>query len=352
MKRLKSNMPLNHSGVRSLLQQTRTVGSIIPHSSQRKIILRANLFGLISVRGWPAFFLTVSPNDLHSPIVKLQQLLCSDDNFERLVKLLESDGNLSMEDDLFHTQFVNNSNGNDPVSCARYFHYVVEQVLQHVIGFQANDQSYKKSIFGQVNSHFGVIEQQQRKQLHIHMLVWVDHLEDYEKFHKHLENLDFKTPFLEYLNQILSTTLSEETVEGRSCSQYVCPSLTENATSTIKKQIAWTQRQKQLHHCSKFHCMKKGKSCRYGYPKPLVGSTYYDEKLKKISFQRNHQWLNNSIAPISVVFRYNNDVQFLPGNGPPHVARYNLFYDAFLTLVVGTLRITVRTIHQRMRQPV
>jgi hypothetical protein len=326
--RVKDKKPITHTGVRSLLQQVRSVGSTIPHTAQRKIILRANIFGLISVIGWPAFFITVSPNDLQSPIVKMQQLEKEDPHLIDMIRIMESNGVLNIDDKLKHMAFVSNSNGDDPVSCAKYFHFAVEQVLKHVLGYQNESKSYIPSILGKVKSHFGVIEQQQRKQLHIHMLVWIEGISDYQTFHDAMEDKVYADKVNSYLDNLLCTTKldSSETPEGSS-SQYVCPEF-KNAKDDQEKgeildtQFAWVQNQKQLHRCSKFHCMKQGKACRYNYPKPLVQTTHYDQDAKKIVFKRDHQWLNYSLLPVSAVFRYNNDIQFLPGNGPPNIARY------------------------------
>ena len=146
---------------------------------------------------------------------------------------------------------------------------------------------------------------------------------------------------MNYLDILLCTQkLDSSNIPNGSSSQYIMPSLTiikdeEEKAEIIERQVAWVQNQKQLHRCSIFHCLKRGKTCRYNYPKPLVQTTHYDETTKKIFYKRDHQWLNHCLSPVSAVLRYNNDIQFLPGNGPPNIARYiRLFITAIITVTI------------------
>ena len=303
-----------------MLQQTRTRGSLIAHSPQRKIVLRANIFGIITKHGWPSFFVTLNPNDLYSPIQHLR-LQENDEDYNTLFQILSNNGRLQAPK-------VFNEN---PVQCAKYFNAVVEIVLKHVFGWDCDNESYKKSMFGIVKAHFGVVEQQQRKQLHLHMLVWVEGLTDYEIFKEKMTDYHFKRNILEYLNRIIRCSLDnpddlmEHDIDARN---YICPTLKneEDFQEHYNAQLDWIQKYAQLHQCSRYHCLKRGRHCRYKFPKAAVGLTEYNQNQNTILMKRNNPFLNNCIPPIAVIGRFNTDIQFLPGNGDPRIARYIAYY--------------------------
>jgi hypothetical protein len=62
---------IEDTAVYSLLRKIKVCGALIPHTPQRKIVLRQQIFSMIHHLGWPTFFITVSPNDLKSPLVKI-----------------------------------------------------------------------------------------------------------------------------------------------------------------------------------------------------------------------------------------------------------------------------------------
>jgi len=56
--------------VYELLRKTKVSGALLPHTPLRKTVLRQQIFSMIHHLGWPTFFITISPNDLKSPLVK------------------------------------------------------------------------------------------------------------------------------------------------------------------------------------------------------------------------------------------------------------------------------------------
>jgi hypothetical protein len=63
--------PIEDPAVYSLLRKIKVCGALIPHTPQRKVVLRQQIFSMIHHFGWPSFFITISPNDLKSPLVKI-----------------------------------------------------------------------------------------------------------------------------------------------------------------------------------------------------------------------------------------------------------------------------------------
>ena len=317
--RLREKKNLNHKGVIQLLQQTRTRGSLVSHSPQRKIVLRANIFGIITMLGWPSFFITFNPNDLYSPILNLRQQKNTPD-YEALLKILSSNG---------HAELPAVFNGN-PASCAKYFKRVVESVLENVLGYDDAKKQYRTSMFGNVIAHFGAVEQQQRKQLHLHMIVWVEGLTDYNEFNQKIGNYEYRRKIVTYLNRLVRCSVQNplQNIENiPNGSRYLCPNLNaETFQETFLQQLDWVQLSSQLHQCTRYHCLKRGRNCRYKFPKPYVANTDYCHAQHKMLYKRNNMFLNNCVPAIAVVGRFNTDIQFLPGNGDPRIARYIAYY--------------------------
>ncbi len=295
LQNIQENRPITDPAVKTLITRVRTVGALVQHSPQRKNLLRSRIFGVIAEYGWPTFFITLNPNDLYSPILK----------FRLGVLHEELDRNT-------YVRKSNLSNADSPVECAEYFNHVVKTFLQVLFGFDEESGNYQTSIFGNVVNHFGVVEEQQRKQLHLHMLVWVDGLTDYDAFSLKMKDALYMKGFIQYLNSLISASYSEPTVSNtyQDARDYLCPTLTKsNFDRIFKKEFQWVQEYCQIHVCSKYHCMKKKSSCRYGFPKTLCSETNYSCHLEQITIKRNNAFLNNANPIVSAVGRFNNDIQ-------------------------------------------
>jgi hypothetical protein len=135
--------------VRGLLRQLRIVGSAVPGSQFARAALRTKITSLIVAEGFPLFFMTVNPADLHHPLLLLLagQRLDLDTDAPDLPPLVE------------RARVV----ASDPVAAARFFDTFVKAVLSSLV-----------HVLGPVRAHFGTVEAQGRGSLHLHLLVWID----------------------------------------------------------------------------------------------------------------------------------------------------------------------------------
>ena len=136
----------------------------------------------------------------------------------------------------------------------------------------------------------------------------------------------FKESFIGYINQILCESVRpeirlEDSYRTRNPEKVLCP-LVSNDISVLHKEHEMVQRKMQHHVCSPYHCMKRAKKCRYGFPKKLYDNTTYNGYNKKLQVKRNATNYNTNNPIISAVLRSNMDIQFIPGAGAPQVARY------------------------------
>jgi len=74
LQNLIDKQPIQDSEVHNLFREIKQTGAAIPHSPQRKSLLRQEIFSMIIHLNWPTFFMTISPADLKSPLVKFMRM--------------------------------------------------------------------------------------------------------------------------------------------------------------------------------------------------------------------------------------------------------------------------------------
>ena len=109
----------------------------------------------------PSIWLTINPADVQDPIA---QVLCGEDfdldNFNA-----------------FDQRPSPTAIAADPFAAAKFFHLMVNAVLQHLLGIKGSDVNgsvrREIGILGEVEAYIGTVEAQGRGTLHLHMLLWL-----------------------------------------------------------------------------------------------------------------------------------------------------------------------------------
>jgi hypothetical protein len=57
----------------------------------------------------------------------------------------------------------------NPVSAARFFHFVVQAFLKDILGWEI----LERGLFGHTDAYYSTVEQQGRSTLHLHSVIWV-----------------------------------------------------------------------------------------------------------------------------------------------------------------------------------
>lgn len=305
----------------------RVIGTSVPYAPQRKSWYRNEIEAINRTNGMPTFFITINPADLKSPIVNI---LAGKTLDARLEKILTSQPDeLDSEQRKLYDQHQRSSNAHNPVACAEYFELVLSQIRKHFLGYQNGH--FRKCPLGYVNAFYGCVEQQQRKSLHCHMLVWVKGFESYSVFHNRMKTDNtYKECFIRYINRLIVCSINED-IEN-------CPPLNPSAFAFqgLDNNISWSDQGKaicewvirkcQVHSCSVYHCMKNQKKCRYGFPRKKNVKTEYCEETGTLNIARNHNMINDFNPLLSTIFRCNNDIKFIPGLGDPSVSRIFAWY--------------------------
>jgi len=88
----------------------------------------------------------------------------------------------------------------NPVAGARFFHFMVEMFIKHVLGVGQDH----PGLYGKTSAYYATVEQQGRLTLHLHMLLWImNSLSPQEIRDKIMDpNSDFQKEMVEYLESV------------------------------------------------------------------------------------------------------------------------------------------------------
>ena len=139
---------------------------------------------MVARYGLPSVFVTISPDDIHSPL-SLRMSFPSADNIifpadpggflEALMAQQTTFGKIPLDKQCLAAIAAGN-----PVACAEIFQRLLEAVSLHLFGIRLSH-GYKKTtplgtfgggIFGDVIAEYAVVEGQDRGTLHAHLCLW------------------------------------------------------------------------------------------------------------------------------------------------------------------------------------
>jgi hypothetical protein len=114
--------------------------------------MRNEIWSLVYHCGAPFWYITLSPADVKHPVCIY--FASSQEKFQP--EILPYEDRLRMV-------------CQNPVACARFFHFVVTIFVKDVLGVD----SKHAGAYGPVSAYYGTVEQQGRLALHLHMAVWL-----------------------------------------------------------------------------------------------------------------------------------------------------------------------------------
>ena len=240
----------------------------LDHVSQRvdgsitsKKYMRSEIWSLMAYYGAPSWYITLSPADVKHPIC-----------------LYFADSKESFTPDLkAYDERIRLIAGN-PVAGARFFHFIVELFIKHVLGV-GSDHS---GLYGDTSAYYGTVEQQGRLTLHLHLLLWIRNCLSPQEIRKRLldPDSDFQRHLIEYLESIhigefltgTQSKVAERVAKASQAENYLDPTqtlpqpppgscqLTCGKCYKCKSQIIWDQKYRReiddlllksnVHRCS------------------------------------------------------------------------------------------------------
>ena len=305
-----------------LIKDLDHVGGHVKGSATSKKYMRNEIWSLISFLGAPSWFITFAPADNKHPIC----LYYADtqENFSPLLK-----------DNNDRYRLI----ANNLVAGARFFHFVCEMFIKHVLGVDSDH----NGVFGPTNAYYGTVEQQGRLTLHLHLLLWIKGAFSPQEIRDKIidPNSDFQQKIVEYLESVhvgeFLTGTKEEVEEKLKhekeqnndyqdptqtlpelppplCKKGDCASCCdcENMTSwwdKFKNVVDDLILRSNIHNCRGYKrdektarkdrpsCINKYGNCKSRFPRTLYEQTEVDPKTGALNIKKGEAWIN-TLTPI------------------------------------------------------
>ncbi|KAJ3520205.1 hypothetical protein NMY22_g12852 [Coprinellus aureogranulatus] len=166
----------------ALLEDVDHVGSKTQGSLTCKKYMRNEIWSLISWKGAPSWFITLSPVDSRHPICLY---------YAGSDKFFQPDILTSKDRDALVLK--------NPVAAARFFHHIVQMFLKHVLGVGKDG----RGLYGETSAYYGTVEQQGRLTLHLHIMIWIANAMSPQDIRDKLMDKDsaFQKSLVEYLEK-------------------------------------------------------------------------------------------------------------------------------------------------------
>lgn len=175
--------------INTLVKQIRAVGGNVMGSAYSRSALRTQIHALIFNQGLPSIFMTINPADIHSRIALYFANVDLD-----LDKILPE----TIPSTYQRAQII----ASHPVATARYFNVLISSILKCIV---------EKGALGPIKAYFGTVENQGRGSLHLHILMWLEHDLTPSQLKESVQNENFRTGLLSYLEDIMKQDLSNFT---------------------------------------------------------------------------------------------------------------------------------------------
>jgi len=357
-----------------LLNDIDCVAGRVNGTSTSKKILRNEIWSLISYIGAPSWFITFSPADVRSPICIYWA------NTKTEIEL----GRLSRDESM---RVVTRN----PVAGARFFHFVVQMFLKHVLAVG----SKHPGLYGNTKAYYGTVEQQGRLTLHLHMLLWIESAftpqEIREKIQKddseftkslllYLESVnrgEFMTGSMEYIkSHVESQSKSPAYINPTNVTPTAPPPMCKKWDANCSKCAVldqWWERyaeevddiilKSNVHTCSsgikkngeviknkdyKGCLNNKWKTCKARFPRKIVTESIADKESGRIELKKLEEFINTFTGVLTYLLRCNTDVTCLhSGTAVKAVVAYVSDYISKFGLKTHMIFDTIRSVYSR-----
>jgi hypothetical protein len=171
--------------VNALMKHIRVISGHVMGSAHSRSALRTKIHALCFNLGLPSLFVTINPADIHSPVALYFAGIDLDlDNI-----ILKTLGTSYERAQVIATH---------PVATAKFFNCLVKSILKSLV---------LGGVLGPANAYFGTVESQGRGSLHLHLLIWLNHKFTPMQLKEQIQQEDFRTKLLEYLEDIIKEDL-------------------------------------------------------------------------------------------------------------------------------------------------
>jgi hypothetical protein len=314
-----------------------SVSGKVHGSTTSKKYMRNEIWSLISHRGAPSWYITLSPADLKHPIC----IYWADtkEKFEPSIVNYNERASLVCR---------------NPAAGARFFDFVVRTFIEHVLGVGA----HHRGLYGDTSAYYGTVEQQGRLTLHLHLLLWLRGCVTPQVLREKLmdPNSDWQKKIVDWLESCQMgefMTGSKDVVEAKVSAwskspDYkdptetmpeppppMCKKVHENCKRCDNVKSWWgcfkntvddILMKSNIHNCrrsmnkdsthNKKHayvgCLEnKWGKCKARFPRPTRAQTDIDPGTGALNLKKCEPWMNNITPIVTYLFRCNTDVTCL-----------------------------------------
>src|SRR6266436_873786 len=348
------------------------VNGHVSGSITQKKYMRNEIWSLISYFGAPSWFITFSPADNMHPIS-----LYFADTQEIFSPELRPDNE--------HYRLI----AENPVAGARFFHFMVEMFIKHVLGVNQDH----PGLYGKTATYYATVEQQGRLTLHLHMLLWIlNSLSPQEIRDRIMDpNSDFQKRIVEYLESVHvgefmtgnMDDVKEQVHENMKAEEYRDPTQTLpdappestdcdcNKCESCKNTANWQQNfnntvddlvlRSNVHKCrtsipadekkqkkEQRGCINKNGNCKARFPRQIFDKTEVDPKTGALNIKKGEKWINTLTPIVTYLLRCNSDVtSLLSGTAIKAIVAYISDYVTKPGLKTYTIFDTIRSVFDK-----
>lgn len=320
----KAHKAFTNPSMRSFRQNLSTIRAKVMGTDESRIKIRSFIWGMCVMKNPPSIWLTINPADVQDPIA---QVLCGEDfdldNFNA-----------------FDQRPSPTAIAADPFAAAKFFHLMVNAVLQHLLGIKGSDVNgsvrREIGILGEVEAYIGTVEAQGRGTLHLHMLLWLSGSKTSKDMKECLSSPQFRESMKSFIKQNIHADFmdvcgAEITALPREArvafSRPIDPRQPQYnyEAQQAEKRIARTV---QLHRCGPA-CMRMVNDrfvCKRRAPFALATEDWIDEN-GDWGPRRSNGYLNSWNPSILQCLRANHDIKLITnGKETKHIAWYVTHY--------------------------
>ena len=343
-----------------LLYDLDYVASHVDGSVTSKKNMRNEIWSLTSFLGAPSWFITFAPADVNHPIAlyyaeKNETFFPNFRTHNERVRLIAK----------------------NPVAGARFFHFIVQMFIKHLLCFNEN----MRGVYGDTVGYYGTVEQQGRLTLHMHMLIWIkNNLTPQEIRTRILDpNSDFQQKIVEYLESVhigefidSSMTEMQDTIAKYNAEDpdrnlptfqlpetplFKCKQGCKKCSQCIQSEKWWQKYthtvnelayRSNVHECHVGCTSKRFPTCKSRMPRQTFKETTVDTETGALHLKKGEAWMNTYTPVVTYLLRCNTDVtSLLSGTAIKSVIAYVTDYITKTPLKTHTVFEAIKSVFIR-----
>jgi hypothetical protein len=308
-------VPFSNEAVKNLRKHITSIRSKVMGTDESRVSIRSKIWSLIAQIGPPSLWITLNPSDTGDPIA--QALTGADIDLDKFIDSLGPNATTR-----------SNSIATDPYAAAKYFHFIIDTVLELLFGIKPCERGHirrRPGIFGNMEAYIGTVEAQGRGTLHFHMIGWLKGAPTADRMKELLQEETFRAKLVRFIHSAIKSDIGGANAEqvramnreeAVSFSRPVDPRQGNYSVRSheAEKRLA---RAVQVHRCTAEGCLKlvRGRLvCKRNAPFPLSENDWVDEDGRWGS-TRKYGYVNAWCPPLLQTVRANQDIKLITNGG-------------------------------------